>query len=203
VTRTLIIDTSGPACSVALADDGVLIAHHHAVIDRGHAERLLPAIAALAGGGRADHIRVGCGPGSFTGVRVGISAARALAYGWGVPVDGFNSLGLIARQCGAACLVVVEGGHGEYFVQPFAADGTEAGALAALRPDDAATRFDQPVVAGNRAADFVARRGYGTAHNLLCDARAALIGAAAASIAPSPTYGRAPDAAPQPGLAPA
>ena len=67
--RTLAFDTSGAACSVALFEDGAIIAERHEVVGRGHAERLIPWIAALPNGGKADLILVGCGPGSFTGVR--------------------------------------------------------------------------------------------------------------------------------------
>ena len=53
------------------------------MVGRGHAERLVPMIAELLGGRRPDAILVDCGPGSFTGVRVGLAAAHGLAIGWG------------------------------------------------------------------------------------------------------------------------
>ena len=95
--RHLIIDTATQALSLALFEDGKLIGRRHDVIGRGHSEQLLPAIAALPDGGRADAISVGVGPGSFTGIRVGIAAARALAFGWGAKVDGFSSIALAAE----------------------------------------------------------------------------------------------------------
>ncbi|HEX8553493.1 MAG TPA: tRNA (adenosine(37)-N6)-threonylcarbamoyltransferase complex dimerization subunit type 1 TsaB, partial [Sphingomonas sp.] len=66
MTRTLVIDTATAACSVALIKDGVVIACGHDLVGRGHAEQLVPMIARLPEGGRADHILVDCGPGSFT-----------------------------------------------------------------------------------------------------------------------------------------
>ena len=89
--RTLVIDTATAACSVALIAGDQVIDRRHEVVGRGHAERLVPMIAELGlggpGGGRAERILVDCGPGSFTGIRVGIAAARGLAIGWGVPVE--------------------------------------------------------------------------------------------------------------------
>src|SRR3546814_18600925 len=60
--------SSDLACSVALLEAGAVVDYRHEVIGRGHAERLVPLIAELAGGGRADVIAAGCGPGSFASV---------------------------------------------------------------------------------------------------------------------------------------
>src|SRR3546814_8182858 len=76
----------------------------HEVIGRGHAERLVPLIAELADGGRADAIAIGCGPGSFAGVRIGVAAARALGLGWQAPVRGFSTLALVAAGAADAIL---------------------------------------------------------------------------------------------------
>jgi hypothetical protein len=91
---------------------------------------------------------------------------------------------------------VVEGGHGEWFVQPFDNDASESGVLASLRPDDAVAALIAPVVAGNRATAFVALQGSGTAFPFDCDARAFVNAPMIALTAPSPVYGRAPDARP-------
>lgn len=200
--RHLVIDSASEACSVALLADGAVVDHRHEVIGRGHAERLVPLIAELAGGGRADTIAVGCGPGSFAGVRIGVAAARALALGWQVPVHGFSTLALVAASAADAlaaadgALVVMEGGHGQWFVQPFAADLTPRGAVRSLLPD-AAVALDDALVVGNRAEPFVARRGSGQALAVLPDARAFLRLPPAALLGqPTPIYGRAPDAKP-------
>lgn len=194
--RKLVIDTTSEYLSVALFGDGELIAADHQAIGRGHAERLIPAIAALPGGGKADCIWVGCGPGSFTGSRVGIAAARALAFAWGAEVYGFDSLALVAagarRLTGCAQLsVVCEGGHGQWLV----ADAPMA--WHALDPDEApaAATFEQ--VAGNRSSELVALRGFGAAVHVVPDAREA------SGLAPEALftnvralYARAPDAKP-------
>ena len=200
--RHLVIDSASEACSVALLEAGVVIDYRHEVIGRGHAERLVPLIAELADGGRADIVVAGCGPGSFAGVRIGVAAARALALGWQVPVRGFSTLALVAASAADAiaaadgALVVMEGGHGQWFVQPFAADLSPRAAFRSLLPEDAVLLADALVV-GNRAEAFVARRGSGTAVPALPDARAfARLPAGALFAEPSPIYGRAPDAKP-------
>lgn len=201
--RTLAIDTSSAACSVALFDGERLEGAAHHVIGRGHAEQLVPMIAGLPDGGRAERILVGCGPGSFTGVRVGIAAARALALGWGAEVTGFNSLALVAagRPAGADCpsLVVMDGGHGEWLIQPFAADGSAIRAFVSLQPAASSAADATALVLGNRAADFAMMHGGDVAQNTLPDARHALTLAQDAIGWPvHPVYARGPDAAAKP-----
>lgn len=194
---TLVIDTATPACSVALIRDGEVVARRHDVVGRGHAERLVPMIAALPNGGRADEILVDVGPGSFTGIRVGIAAARGLGLGWGVPVRGYSATAVLAAaafaRTGAATLaVVLEGGHGEVFMQEFEATPFAAAqALASLPPEAARARLNgrQGVGAG--------MRWLGTDDDTLPDAAdARLLPAAYRDLDPRPIYGRAPDAKP-------
>ena len=187
---------------MALVDDGGVVDFRHEVIGRGHAERLVPLIAELADGGRADIIVAGCGPGSFAGVRIGVAAARALALGWQVPVRGFSTLSLVAASAAdriaaaGGALVVMEGGHGQWFVQPYDADLAPRAAVRSLLPDEA-IGADDGLVVGNRAAPFVELRGTGDALPLLPDARAFVrLPTAALFGDPSPIYGRAPDAKP-------
>lgn len=200
--RTLVIDSASEACSVALVEDRRVVDFRHDVIGRGHAEKLVPLIAELAGGGRASAIAVGCGPGSFAGVRIGVAAARALALGWGVPVQGFSTLALVAAGAadaiaeGDGALIVMEGGHGQWFVQRFAADLSPCDPLRSLLPEEA-VQADDGLIVGNRAEAFVARRGAGRALPMLPDARAFLrLPTTSLFAGPSPVYGRAPDAKP-------
>lgn len=200
--RRLVIDSASEACSVALLDGMAVVDFRHEIIGRGHAERLVPLIAELAGGGRADLVLAGCGPGSFAGVRIGVAAALALALGWQVPARGFSTLALVAAGAADALaaagggLVVMEGGHGQWFVQPFAADLTPRAPVASLLPAAAVAMAD-PLVIGNRAEAFVALRGHGTALAALPDARVFIrLPEAALFDPPHPIYGRAPDAKP-------
>lgn len=193
--RTLVIETSAAACSVALLDGADVVDSRHEVVGRGHAERLVPMIGELAGGGRADTVLVDCGPGSFTGIRVGIAAARALGIGWGVPVHGYSAVALIAASAVAdygaeRIAVVLEGGHGEVFVAPFDRL-SPAGPLASLTPEAALAAI------GDRAIFGTGIRWVDAGTDLIPDARAArLLPDALRHLPPTPIYGRAPDAKP-------
>ena len=197
--RTLVIDTATPHLSVALFDDGVLIGHHHQAVGRGHAELLLPVIAALPDGGRADALRIGCGPGSFTGQRIGIAAARALAFAWGADLLGFNTLALIAAQgrrlSGAASVAVVQdGGHGDWTLADALVSDAGVRSLT-VPPEEAVALVTADIVVGQRAADLVALRGWGTAVMADADARDfAALGPHELFADTRPLYARAPDA---------
>lgn len=204
--RTLVIETATAACSVALIEDGVVIARHHDVVGRGHAERLVPMIATLPDQGRADSILVDVGPGSFTGVRVGLAAARGLGIGWGVPVHGFSSLALVAAAAladdgegeGGPVVAVLDGGHGEVFQQAFAVPLAPLDELASRKPADAVA-----ILAGRRAAGQGLARLRSVDPTLPVDDRlpdaadAVLLPAALTTLPPAPLYGRAPDAVPK------
>lgn len=197
--RTLVIDTATAACSVALFDGETLLDARHEIVGRGHAERLVPMIAELPGSGRADAILVDVGPGSFTGLRVGIAAAIGLGIGWGVPVAGLSSLPLIAAGAARAhthlaeLAVVIEGGHGEVFMQQFATSPLAAiDAPVSRRPDAALAEAAGRMVVGNAARLL----GEGTAmiEALPNAADAFALPPAMRTIAPRPLYLRAPDA---------
>jgi tRNA threonylcarbamoyl adenosine modification protein YeaZ len=200
--KRLAIETAAEACSVALFEDGALIARAHELVGRGHAERLIPMIAELPDHGRADEVLVDCGPGSFTGVRVGLAAARAFGFAWHSEVRGYSSLALIAAQAFGAeagldmLTVAIIGGHGEYFVQRFERQDMRATTpLASLKPAEAAALCGVHAVAGSGAEAMRAAGAVGPALAILPDARSTLLlPLDLVSLPPRPIYGRAPDA---------
>lgn len=196
--RTLVIESATEACSTALFDGSSLIAGHSEVIGRGHAERLVPMIAELPDRGRAERIVVSLGPGSFTGVRIGVAAARALGLAWGSEVRGYPTLALVAAMVKDPnpVTVAMTGGHGEWFVQDFDSSGLALSDLASLRPADAAQRKANRVVAGSQAIALRALLGEEhVALSLLPDARQFTnLPEALLSSDLTPLYGRPPDA---------
>jgi len=205
---TLVIDTATAACSVALVegavDSGRVVACCHEVVGRGHAERLMPMVAGLPGGGRADAILVDCGPGSFTGVRVGLAAAIGLGIGWGAPVCGYSSTALIAAAAFVArhdlcsLVVVLEGGHGELFMQAYDQPFAAAAPLASLTPRAVLDALAGRPAFGSGAPRLLALDPQLDGTETLPDAaQAILLPRSFATLPPRPIYGRAPDAQPQ------
>ncbi len=159
-------------------------------------------IAELLDGHVPARLIVGVGPGSFTGLRVGIAAAHGLAIGWSIPLAGMNSLALIAASAppgDGPMLVAVTGGHGELFVQPFdRATLLPREPMRNLAPADAAARFPAMPVVGSGAAALVAARGTGDAIDLAPSAAHTLrVPELARMLDCKPIYGRAPDARPR------
>src|ERR1700687_6136201 len=132
----LAIDTALAACSAAVLDTeaATLLASESLVMTRGHAEALMPLvervmIAAGIGFDALDRIAVTTGPGSFTGLRVGISAARGLALAAGKPAIGLTTLSAFAAplvaQAGAhPILSAIDARHDQVYFQVVGADGS-------------------------------------------------------------------------------
>ncbi len=194
----LAIDTSAAACTAALfEDDGTCVARADELIGRGHAERLAPMLADLLDGRSAETILVGVGPGSFTGIRVGIAAAHGLAIGWGASLFGLSSLALLAASSGieGEVAAAMSGGHGELFVQEFGPGLAPATLILNLPPDEAAGEISAATVVGPGAAILVEARGSGLAIDCWPSASVALkLPQQLRTLAAAPVYARAPDA---------
>jgi tRNA threonylcarbamoyladenosine biosynthesis protein TsaB len=145
------IDTATPVTSVAVGSEAGALASVSVRNDRAHAELLIPMVrealdrAGLEGSDLSG-IAVGTGPGLFTGLRVGVSSAKALAQAWGLPMVAISSLDVLAFACrhaGRLVCAAIDGRRGELFVATYrpapAADGLErAGDHRVVRPDDLA-----------------------------------------------------------------
>lgn len=201
--RILAIDCATPALSVALFADETCIAASHVELGRGHAEALLPAIAALPEGGRCERIIVDVGPGSFTGVRVGIAAATALGFAWQVPVTGFGCLDLVAAMARHRLgltdtfAVVMVGGHGELFWANASGNGDSPLAVRSTPIDELARTLDLALLVGSGAETLVRAGAVGKAVPMLPDVRELLLLPPALRAQPAkPVYGRGADARP-------
>jgi tRNA threonylcarbamoyl adenosine modification protein YeaZ len=116
----LAIDTATPAVTAGVVADGELLAERVTVDPRAHAERITPnVLGALADAGRgmADlgAVVVGCGPGPFTGLRVGMATAAAYGHALGIPVYGVCSLDAIGCQTSGETLVVTDARRREVY----------------------------------------------------------------------------------------
>ena len=128
--RLLAIDTALPAVSACLFDSTLgPMAQERLEMARGHAEALLPLIQRIMahGGGfeRLDRVAVTVGPGSFTGIRVGLSAARAFGLARKIPVVGVSTLAapLILEGGSDTIIAAVDAHHGQVYAQSFSASG--------------------------------------------------------------------------------
>jgi tRNA threonylcarbamoyl adenosine modification protein YeaZ len=133
--RILAIDTALEACSTAVLDteSGGETVHESLPMVRGHAEALIPMIARVLDRAQItfteiDRIAVTTGPGSFTGLRVGISAARGIALATGKPAVGLSTLAayaapLIAAKEASAVVAAVDARHDHIYMQVFASGG--------------------------------------------------------------------------------
>ena len=139
------LDTCLASCSVAVRDGERLLASAREVMARGHQERLAPmaqAVMAQAGLGfnQLDRIAVTVGPGSFTGLRVGIAFAKGLAAALDLPAVGIGALEALAAEADGLVFAVVDARRGQVYVQGFE-DGRALMAPDALTAETAAARI--------------------------------------------------------------
>lgn len=207
----LAIDTAGVDCAVAIYDtaSGRVLSRISETIGRGHAERLMAMVdeALDAASLRLDAIqRIGVtvGPGSFTGIRVGVAAARGLALALGVDCVGVNTLEVLAHTVAAPGKTVLAGMNAhreEVYLQAFRDQiACEAPALATL--DEYLTRAAEDVMLVGSAAQLVTDPAAQTAPDHFPIETVALIAAKATVQGKAkPLYLRGPDAKPQTGFA--
>jgi tRNA threonylcarbamoyladenosine biosynthesis protein TsaB len=218
--RILAIDTALGACAAAVLDTGAgaVAAHESAVMQRGHAEALIPLVArVMQRAGMSftdvDRIAVTTGPGSFTGLRVGIAAARGLALAAGKPAVGITTLAAYAAPFIAAddslpVVAAIDARHDQVYLQVFGPAGRTlvSPRLLPLREALRVAATGAPRLAGNAATILAAGWPLGERAPRAVEQRAApdidwvaRLGAlAAGTSAPvKPLYLRTPDAQPQ------
>ena len=120
----LALDTSATFVSVALLNEKQVFAFAEEEMERGQAEALMPMIDGVMAQARKemsqiDAIAVTVGPGSFTGVRIGLAAARAFGLALKVPVYGVTCFEAWAYHLGRSCKVILDSKRDDYFVQTF------------------------------------------------------------------------------------
>jgi tRNA threonylcarbamoyladenosine biosynthesis protein TsaB len=218
--RVLALDTALDACAAAVLDTerGALVASETMPMARGHAEALLPLIARVMDAARLefadlDRVAVTVGPGSFTGVRVGIAAARGIALAAGKPAIGLTTLAAftaphVAAGFDGTVIPVIDARHGHVYMQVFGPGGRAAipPRLAPLREAVEAARSRAPaLITGSAAALLAAGWPADELPPQTVPASApdigwvARLGAAAQPdrALPKPLYLRPPDARPQ------
>src|SRR6185312_5662798 len=140
----LALDTCLASCSVAVTDGPRVLASAREVMARGHQERLAPmAREVMADAGlafdRLERIAVTVGPGSFTGLRVGIAFAKGLALALAAPAVGIGTLEALAAESAGLVFPAIDARRGQLYLQAFE-DGRALMAADALTAEVAAAR---------------------------------------------------------------
>lgn len=212
----LALDTAGVDCAAAVYDSGrnTMLGEASDMIGKGHAEHLMGIVdRALDQAGVAlsdvDRLAVTIGPGSFTGIRVGVAAARGFALALNVPAVGITTLAVMAaaqreKTPGRAVLAAMDAKRDEIYLQSFAADGSpldEARAVSTAEAQAFAAGFDGELTGS--ATPILRPDATGDYANSFPISIVARLGAAASPDAgkPKPLYLRGPDAKPQAGYA--
>ena len=203
----LALDAASAACSVAVWSDGRILASRSRAMTEGHAEALMPLVVetlALAGLGfdSLALVAVGVGPGSFTGIRIALAAARGIALAAGLEVVGVDSFSAVAAALdpalrrGRNLLVAIDSRRSEIFGQYYGATGALRGEPLILAPADlVAMRPDGPLLIAGDGAHLLPESPDSIRAPSRPDA-AAIAGIAAAGAdlrPPRPLYLRAPD----------
>jgi tRNA threonylcarbamoyladenosine biosynthesis protein TsaB len=206
----LAFDCSGGACSAAVTRGVDVLAERFVAMTRGHAEALLPQIEAVMAEARLgfsaiDAIATTIGPGSFTGLRIGLAAARGLALAARLPIIALTAFEAYQAQAqltdNRALAVAIDSRRGSIFLQVFDAAGEPLAAPASVEPGAlaAALPLGDLLVVGDGTEAFQAiGRPDMALRPLLIKARyvaaaAALAGPAIRARPPSPLYLRPPD----------
>lgn len=141
--KILALDSSSAACSTALWRRGAVVARRYQAMMRGHAEALMPMLVeTVAEAGESLHalsaVAVTVGPGAFTGIRIGLAAARGIGLAAGIPVVGVTTFAAVAEavseveRADRPLLVLLDSKRGDAFVQEFDSERVAVGPPAVL-----------------------------------------------------------------------
>ncbi len=221
MNAVLALDCATIACSAAVWRDGEVVARRLRPGRRGHAEVLMPMVQdVMEEAGltydRLDAIAATVGPGTFTGLRIGLAAARGLALAAGLPLVGVTTLEAVAHgvpesaRAGRAVLVALDARRGQVYAQAFGPDLAPRSEPAALAPGAAAALVDHAdkVLLAGDGVDLVRPHLVGDGWDIavapgdgLPDAAVVAALAAQRAAVPAsrvaPLYLRAPDARPR------
>lgn len=202
----LALDTALETCSAAVLDEERVLAARSEEMARGHQERLAPLVAeVMAEAGVAfdqlDRIGVTVGPGSFTGLRVGLAFAKGLGVALGKPVVGVGTLAAMGAGTTGFAAAAVDARRGQIYLQAFR-DGAPVSAPAALAAEDAARWL---IDIDSSGPGLIVGSGFTLLAEVFPEAKAdpragadpvwvARLAAAAEVAPPRPIYLRAPDA---------
>ncbi len=204
------MDTSTPAVTVALRDGERVLAQATTVDPRRHTELLMPLVTSVladAGAGRSDltDIAVGVGPGPFTGLRVGLAAARTMGAVLGLPVHGVCGLDVVAygavaaRAPGGAFVVATDARRREVYWAAYDSSGCrtagpQVGSAATVAAEVGAVL--PAAGAGARLYPDAFERALEPEYPAAADLAAVVVEKAAEILPPDPLYLRRPDATP-------
>ncbi|TCU18082.1 tRNA threonylcarbamoyl adenosine modification protein YeaZ [Rhizobium sullae] len=212
----LALDTAGVDCAAALYDSGrdAVLGEASDLIGKGHAEHLMGIIDRVLKQAdmklaMAERVAVTIGPGSFTGIRVGVAAARGFGLALNIPTVGITTLETMAaaqreKTPSRPVLAAMDAKRGEIYLQSFSADGLAFDEPRAVTVEEAqafAANFDGEITGS--ATPLLKPNATGEHANKFPISIVARLGAAAdpGSGKPKPLYLRGPDAKPQAGFA--
>lgn len=210
--NVLAFDCSTHSCSAAVRGAGRLLARRAEVMARGQAEVLMPMVEAVLAEAGLDWPSIGLigvtvGPGAFTGLRIGLAAARGMALAGRLPVAGVTTFDAIAhavppdQRRGRILLVAIDSKRADLLVQPFDDELRALAEPVSVLPAAAARLFDGPLLlAGDAAARLSVERPDAALASAAGSPDAAVVAllaearfAAGLALPPHPLYLRPPD----------
>ena len=203
--KLLSIDTTGPHCAAALIEGTAVHASRTEEMEKGQAERLFPMLAEMLAEeswawADLDLMAVATGPGNFTGVRIGVSAARGLALSLRVQCRGVSILEALAFGHAGSVLALADGRRERLYAQNFS-DGVKASDANLITYEGVGARAQKDTrIVGYSSGTLATRHGRSSIdapdHPTPDTIGLAALAAGPSDVRPAPLYIRDPDASP-------